>query len=219
MTRDEPKTNARKRAEMVKGQIERRGIRDERVIEAMRKVPRELFIDGKDLEFAFYDGPLSIGHGQTISQPYIVAYMTEMLEIKSGDRVLEIGTGSGYQTAVLAELAAEVYTIEIVEELARRAEEILRAQGYSNIHFRAGDGSLGWPEAAPFDAIMITAAPERTPERIADQLADGGRMIAPVGAYEQYLELIRRRGTKIERQGLIGVRFVPMTGKVQRGEQ
>jgi protein-L-isoaspartate(D-aspartate) O-methyltransferase len=144
--------------------------------------------------------------------------MTEMLAIKGTDRVLEIGTGSGYQTAVLAELAAEVYTIEIVPELATRAEDLLKAQGYSNVRFRAGDGSLGWPEEAPFNAIMITAAPDKTPERIVGQLADGGRMIVPVGAYEQYLELIIRRGAKIERQPLIGVRFVPMTGKIQREE-
>jgi len=213
-----PHSNARKREEMVKSQIERRGVRDERVLDAMRKVPRELFVEKDAIESAFYDGPLSIGYGQTISQPYIVAYMTEMLEIKSTDKVLEIGTGSGYQTAVLAELAAEVYTIEIVEELSRRSRELLIAQGYSNIHFRAGDGSQGWPEAAPFDAIMITAAPSKAPERIIEQLADGGRMITPVGIYEQYLELITRRGAGVEHRELIGVRFVPMTGEVRKGE-
>ena len=218
MTRERPPDDARMRAEMVKSQIERRGIRDARVLEAMRTVPRELFVERSDCEYAFCDGPLSIGYGQTISQPYIVAYMTEMLEIRSSDRVLEIGTGSGYQTAVLAELASEVYTIEIVEELSLRAQDLLRAQGYSNIRFRVGDGSLGWPEEAPFDAIMITAAPERMPERIVDQLADNGRMIAPVGIYEQYLELIRRVEEKIERETLIGVRFVPMTGRIQKGE-
>jgi protein-L-isoaspartate(D-aspartate) O-methyltransferase len=206
------------RAEMVKSQIERRGVRDARVLEAMRTVPRELFVEKGDAEYAFCDGPLSIGYGQTISQPYIVAYMTEMLEIRSSDRVLEIGTGSGYQTAVLAELAAEVFTIEIVEELSQRAQELLRAQGYSNIRFRVGDGSLGWPEEAPFDAIMVTAAPERMPARIVSQLADNGRMIAPVGSYEQYLELVRRVGGRIERETLIGVRFVPMTGRIQKGE-
>jgi len=213
-----PRKGAREREEMVKDQIARRGVRDARVLEAMRRVPRELFVGKDDVEHAFHDGPLSIGYGQTISQPYIVAYMTEMLRIGSADRVLEIGTGSGYQTAVLAELAAEVYTIEIVEELAHRAEELLRAQAYSNIHFRAGDGSLGWPEAAPFDAIMVTAAPDRAPERLIDQLADGGRMIVPVGSYEQYLELITRTGAQIERSVLIGVRFVPMTGEIQKGE-
>ncbi len=208
----------RERERMVKDQIGRRGVRDERVLQAMRKVPRELFVERNDRACAFHDGPLSIGHGQTISQPYIVAYMTEMLAIGSADRVLEIGTGSGYQTAVLAELAAEVYTIEIVEELSVRAQGLLRAQGYSNIHFRAGDGSLGWSEAAPFDAIMVTAAPDRTPERLIDQLAEGGRMIVPVGSVEQNLELLARRGGAIERRELIGVRFVPMTGRAQKGE-
>ncbi len=215
---ERPPNNARKREEMVKSQIERRGVRDARVLEAMRKVPRELFVERSAVEYAFHDGPLSIGHGQTISQPYIVAYMTEMLEVRSTDRVLEIGTGSGYQTAVLAELAAEVYTIEIVEALSLRAQELLRAQGYSNIRFRAGDGSNGWPEEAPFDAIMVTAAPDKAPERIIAQLAEGGRMIAPVGSYEQYLELITRVNGKVERRALIGVRFVPMTGRIQKGE-
>jgi len=213
-----PPNDARKREEMVKSQIERRGVRDARVLEAMRKVPREFFVERSDAEHAFHDGPLSIGYGQTISQPYIVAYMTEMLKVRSTDRVLEIGTGSGYQTAVLAELAAEVYTIEIVEALSLRAQELLRAQGYSNIQFRAGDGSNGWPEEAPFDAIMVTAAPERAPARIIAQLAEGGRMIAPVGRHEQYLELITRMNGKVERRTLIGVRFVPMTGRIQRGE-
>jgi len=214
---ESPPNDARKRGEMVKSQIERRGVRDARVLEAMRKVPRELFVERSAAECAFHDGPLSIGYGQTISQPYIVAYMTEMLEVRSTDRVLEIGTGSGYQTAVLAELAAEVYTIEIVEALSLRAQELLRAQGYSNIRFRAGDGSDGWPDEAPFDAIMVTAAPDKAPERIIAQLAEGGRMIVPVGSYEQYLELITRMGGKVERRALIGVRFVPMTGRIQKG--
>jgi len=213
-----PPDDARKREEMVKSQIERRGVRDAQVLEAMRTVPREAFVERSDSEYAFYDGPLSIGYGQTISQPYIVAYMTEMLAIRSTDRVLEVGTGSGYQTAVLAELAAEVYTIEIVDALSLRAQELLRAQGYSNIRFRAGDGSLGWPEEAPFDAIMVTAAPDKAPERVIAQLADGGRMIAPVGSHEQYLELITRTHGTVERRSLIGVRFVPMTGRIQKGE-
>ncbi|MFA4948221.1 MAG: protein-L-isoaspartate(D-aspartate) O-methyltransferase [Candidatus Krumholzibacteriia bacterium] len=218
MIREPSQEDRRGREQMVKDQIERRGVRDPRVLEAMRKVPRELFVGDADAEYAFYDGPLSIGHGQTISQPYIVAYMTEMLAIGSADRVLEIGTGSGYQTAVLAQFAAEVYTIEIVEELSVRAQELLREMGYSNIHFRAGDGSLGWSEAAPFDSIMVTAAPDRTPERLIEQLADGGRMIVPVGSYEQYLELVTRRGGAVERRSLIGVRFVPMTGDIQKDE-
>jgi protein-L-isoaspartate(D-aspartate) O-methyltransferase len=213
-----PESNRRKREEMVRSQIARRSVHDERVLEAMRTVPRECFVEESDLEYAFFDGPLSIGYGQTISQPYIVAYMTEVLNIRSTDKVLEIGTGSGYQTAVLAELAAEVYTIEIVEELSLKAQERLREQGYGNIQFRAGDGSLGWAEAAPFDGIMITAAPDRAPEPLIAQLADGGRMVVPVGSYEQYLELVIRQGDTVERRRLIGVRFVPMTGKIRRGE-
>jgi protein-L-isoaspartate(D-aspartate) O-methyltransferase len=218
MKHESSRDGRRERERMVKDQIERRGIRDKLVLEAMRSVPRERFVDLEDRGYAFHDGPLSIGHGQTISQPYIVAYMTEMLELTGGDRVLEIGTGSGYQTAILAEIASEVYTIEIVEELSARAQELLGELGYSNIRFRAGDGSLGWPEAAPFDAIMVTAAPDRAPERLVEQLAEGGRMIVPVGRYEQYLELLVRRGERVERRELLGVRFVPMTGRVQTDE-
>lgn len=204
-----------KRAVMVNQQLVKRGVKDDRVLEAMRKVPREHFVRREDLDLALYDGPLSIGCGQTISQPYIVAYMTEMLEIGPADRVLEIGTGSGYQTAVLAEVAAEVYTIEIVEELAERSKALLTELGYTNIHFKVGDGSLGWSEHAPYDAIMVTAAPAHLPDRIVEQLADIGRMIVPVGEYEQYLELVTKHGDKIKRRGLIGVRFVPMTGRVR----
>jgi protein-L-isoaspartate(D-aspartate) O-methyltransferase len=205
-----------KRAAMVNQQLIPRGIGDDRVLEAMRKVPRERFVRKEDLSMAFYDGPLSIGCGQTISQPYIVAYMTEMLEIGPEDRVLEIGTGSGYQTAVLAEVAADVYTIEIVEELAVRSKELLEELGYKNVHFKAGDGSVGWPEHAPYDAIMVTAAPAHLPETLVEQLAVGGRMIVPVGRYEQYIELVTRRGDEIKKRGLIGVRFVPMTGRIER---
>ena len=208
-----PDENRKRREKMVAEQIEARGVVDERVLEAMRKVPRETFVRKEDLAMAFYDGPLSIGYGQTISQPYIVAYMTEALDIGPEDRVLEIGTGSGYQTAILAELASEVFTIEIVEPLARRAKEILERLGYKNIHFRTGDGSLGWPEEAPFDAIMITAAPPTVPDALVDQLADGGRMIVPVGRYEQYLELIEKKRQRVTKRRLIGVRFVPMTGR------
>jgi len=205
--------NRKNREKMVADQIEARGVVDERVLEALRKVPREAFVREEDMAMAFYDGPLSIGYGQTISQPYIVAYMTEALGIEPEDRVLEIGTGSGYQTAVLAELASEVFTIEIVEPLALRAKDILTRLGYKNIHFRIGDGSAGWPEEAPFDAIMITAAPPSVPDTLVDQLADGGRMIVPVGRYEQYLELIEKKDQEVHRRRLIGVRFVPMTGK------
>ena len=216
MTGGEIERAAEKRAAMVMTQIISRGVHDERVLEAMRKVPRERFVREKDLDLAFYDGPLSIGGGQTISQPYIVAYMTEMLKLSKTDRVLEVGTGSGYQTAVLAEVAAEVYSIEIVEDLSDRARGILDELGYDNIHLRIGDGSEGWPEHAPYDAIMVTAAPARVPERLVEQLADGGRMIVPVGIYEQYLRLVTKRGHEVKKENLIGVRFVPMTGRVQR---
>jgi protein-L-isoaspartate(D-aspartate) O-methyltransferase len=205
------------RKAMVNQQIVTRGVTNERVLEAMRTVPRESFVRREDLDMAFYDGPLPIGCGQTISQPYIVAYMTEVLEIGPEDRVLEIGTGSGYQTAVLAEVAAEVYTIEIVKELAESSKAILTEIGYTNIHFKAGDGSEGWPEHAPFDAIMVTAAPAHLPDTLIDQLSDGGRMVVPVGRYEQYLELVTKHGDEIQKRGLIGVRFVPMTGRVQKG--
>lgn len=208
-----------KREEMVAAQIASRGIRDERVLEAMRKVPRELFVREVDLGLAFFDGPLSIGCGQTISQPYIVAYMTEILELKNSDRVLEVGTGSGYQTAILAELASEVYTIECIEELSLRSQEKLRKLEYDNISYRVGDGSDGWAEEAPFDSIIVTAAPERTPQTLVEQLADGGRMIVPVGGYEQYLYRIERRESDIEKKTLIGVRFVPMVGRIQGGEK
>ena len=218
MTGGEIERADEKRAAMVMTQIISRGVRDERVLDAMRKVPRERFVREKDLDLSFYDGPLSIGCGQTISQPYIVAYMTEMLSISESDRVLEIGTGSGYQTAVLAEVASEVYSVEIVEELSGRAKGILEELGYGNIHLRTGDGSEGWPEEAPFDAIMVTAAPTRVPKRLVEQLADGGRMIVPVGVYEQYLRLVAKRGDEVEERDLIGVRFVPMTGRVQREE-
>lgn len=199
---------------MVKSQIVSRGVRDARVLEAMRTVPRERFVRESERRLAFFDGPLSIGCAQTISQPYIVAYMTEMLELKEADRALEVGTGCGYQTAVIAEIAREVYTLEIVERLARTARETLDGLGYTNIFFRTGDGNEGWPEKSPYDAIMVTAAPERVPETLVSQLADGGRMVVPVGGYTQYLIRLTRRGETIERETLIGVRFVPMTGRV-----
>lgn len=203
------------REEMVARQIQARGVVDTRVLEAIRAVPRERFILEQDLALAFFDGPLSIGCGQTISQPYIVAYMTEMLELGAEDRVLEIGTGSGYQTAVLSEVAGEVYTIECVPELADRAQRLLSELGYTNIHYRTGDGSDGWPGEAPFDAIMVTAAPERTPDALVAQLTEGGRMIAPVGRYEQYLYRFTRAAGEVDKRLLIGVRFVPMTGRIQ----
>ncbi|MBN1883986.1 MAG: protein-L-isoaspartate(D-aspartate) O-methyltransferase [Candidatus Krumholzibacteriota bacterium] len=198
---------------MTREQIAARGVRDPRVLEAMRAVPRERFVPARNASLAFADGPLPIGCGQTISQPYIVAYMTEALALGPGDRVLEIGTGSGYQTAVLAEIAAEVYTVETVTELAARARRLLGDLGYGNVFYRVGDGSNGWPEHAPYDAIVVTAAPPELPPALAAQLADGGRLVAPVGAGLQELVLVRRRGDGTTRRKLIDVRFVPMTGR------
>jgi len=197
---------------MVEDQIVARGIKDRKVVEAMKKIPREAFVREEDVRLAFYDGPLSIGFGQTISQPYIVAYMTDALRLDGTEKVLEIGTGSGYQTAVLAELASDVYTVEVVRELSKRAREILGRLGVGNVHFRIGNGWNGWPEEAPFDAIIVTAAPPFVPPALVDQLAGGGRMIVPVGDLEQHLELIEKLNGEIRTERLIGVRFVPMVG-------
>jgi len=210
---DDPYTEVRE--QMVQSQIEARGLRDARVLAAMRAVPRHELVPPQLRRQAYADHPLPIGEGQTISQPYIVAYMTEMLKLSGDERVLEIGTGSGYQAAVLGELAAEVYTIEIVESLAHRAARDLKKLGYENIHSRHGDGYRGWPDKAPFDAIIVTAAPGRIPEPLVEQLAVGGRMILPVGEYYQELILITRDEEGVDVQRLIGVRFVPMTGEVQ----
>jgi protein-L-isoaspartate(D-aspartate) O-methyltransferase len=208
-------SSRKERERMVRSQIESRGITDRRVLEAMRSVPREAFIPDGNLALAYRDGPLPIGRGQTISQPYIVAYMTDQLSIESTDRVLEIGTGCGYQTAVLAELAEHVYTMEIIRELSERAQRDLERIGYENISFRIGDGSLGWPEEAPFDAIIVTAAPERIPTALQDQLAEGGRMIIPAGTFSQRIYRITRTGGGLKKEPLIGVRFVPMTGRME----
>ena len=178
---------------MVAEQIEARGIRTAGVLEAMRRVPRHRFVPPELEGEAYEDHPLRIGNGQTISQPYIVAYMTDALELEPSHKVLEIGTGSGYQAAVLAERVREVYTIEIVAELADRATRVLRDLGYANVHVRHGDGYAGWLEHAPFDAIMVTAAPDHVPEPLVQQLAPGGRMIIPVGKGNQELRLIRKR--------------------------
>ncbi len=204
------------RNRMVVEQIASRGVSDPRVLAAMRKVPRHEFVPEEYRDLAYRDTPLPIGYGQTISQPYIVAYMTEQLHIGKEDTVLEIGTGSGYQAAVLAELASEVYTIEIIPELAERAKKTLRRLGYNNVHVRIGDGYKGWPEHAPFDAIILTAAPPRVPQPLLDQLKEGGRLIAPVGEDYQELVLIRKENGEILRENLIPVRFVPMTGEAQK---
>jgi protein-L-isoaspartate(D-aspartate) O-methyltransferase len=192
-----------------------RGIRDERVLAAIARLEREQFVPGISAEEAQRDEPLHIGFGQTISQPYIVAYMTEVLALRAGERILEIGAGSGYQAAVFAELGAEVYTIEVVHELAQATRERLGRLGYRQIHLREGDGSKGWPEEAPFDAIVLTAAPEKIPEPLLWQLKPGGRLLAPVGPQEdlQYLVLVRRDPETGEAavERLLSVRFVPLT--------
>ena len=205
------------RARMVETQIAARGVRDPRVLEAMRKVPRHLFVDPSQREHAYEDHPLPIAANQTISQPYIVALMTELLALEPRARVLEIGTGSGYQSAVLGELAAEVYSIEIVPDLARAAGEKLRELGYTNVTVREGDGYRGWPEHAPFDGIIVTAAPERIPQPLIEQLATGGRMVIPVGGFFQELKVFTKGADgRITEKDVLPVRFVPMTGEAEQ---
>jgi protein-L-isoaspartate(D-aspartate) O-methyltransferase len=201
------------REKMVETQIKARGVKDPRVLSALLKVERHRFVPEKYLDSAYSDQPLPIGEGQTISQPYIVALMTELLELKGDERVLEIGTGSGYQAAILAELAKEVYSVEIVEPLASMAKKRLSELGYQNVTVKAGDGYLGWPEIAPFDAIIVTAAPDHIPKPLVEQLKEGGRMIVPVGSYTQELNKIVKRSGKIETTNIIPVVFVPMTGE------
>ncbi len=204
------------RQHMVEEQIVARDVRDARVLAAMRKIPRHLFVPSQMLPYAYADEPLPIGYGQTISQPYIVAFMSEALELKPQERVLEIGTGSGYQAAVLAELACEVYSIEIVEPLGKEAAERLKRLGYTNVKLRIGDGYRGWPEAAPFDAIMVTAAPDRVPPALVAQLRDGGRLVLPVGRFFQNLIRIRRTRKGTQQETLLPVRFVPMVGEAEK---
>ncbi len=199
-----------KRMRMVDTQIRERGVHDPRVLAVMEKVPRHLFVREGDEAWAYNDSPLSIGYDQTISQPYIVAYMTQALELEPDDVVLEIGTGSGYQAAILAELAAEVFTIEIVEPLGLQARDRLQSFGYDNVNVRIGDGYRGWPEAAPFDAIMVTAAPDTVPQPLIDQLAEGGRMVIPVGTAHQELYVLEKKDGKIVQMKIANVRFVPM---------
>jgi protein-L-isoaspartate(D-aspartate) O-methyltransferase len=195
---------------MVESQIVSRGVSDQDVIRVMKTTPRHLFIPESQRDYAYGDHPLPIGSGQTISQPYIVALMTEYLELTGNEKVLEIGTGSGYQAAILSQLVDKCYSIEVVEALARQSEALLKTLGYSNVVVRWGDGYKGWPEHAPFDRIIITAAPEVIPEELVNQLAIGGRMILPVGSYFQDLILITKTPRGIRERSIIPVRFVPM---------
>ncbi|HET9263647.1 MAG TPA: protein-L-isoaspartate(D-aspartate) O-methyltransferase [Vicinamibacterales bacterium] len=201
---------AEARARMVAEQLRGRDIRDERVLEVMSRVPRHLFVSESQRSSAYEDYPLPIGHGQTISQPYIVGFMTQALKVEPGHKVLEIGTGSGYQAAILAELARAVYTIEIVEPLGESAQKTLESLGYRNVHVRIGDGYRGWPERAPFDRIMVTAAPETVPPTLVEQLAIGGLIAVPVGSVFQELRILRKTGTGLELLDSMPVRFVPM---------
>lgn len=214
---EDPKfTRARKR--MVEKDLRGRDITDPKVLEVMGRIPRHLFVDPSLQDQAYADHPLPIGEGQTISQPYIVALMTQILKIKPGEKVLEIGTGSGYQAAVLAEMTDQVYSMEIREGLARRAQERLRSLGYDQVHIRNGDGYFGWEEAAPFDAILITCAANHIPPPLIQQLKEGGRLIIPLGSttYFQTLTLLTKKGGETHVQHLTGVAFVPMTGEAQK---
>jgi len=210
-------TRAMEREMMVKTQIEARGVENPLVLEAMRKVERHQFVSEQYVSYAYIDDPLPIGEGQTISQPYIVAFMTELLHIdKNTSRVLEIGTGSGYQSAILAEITKEVYTIEIIPALAETAEKTLKKLGYKNIFVRCGDGYQGWREYAPFDAIIITAAPPKIPEPLLEQLKIGGRMVLPLGDAYQELIIVIKTKSGFTKETSIPVRFVPMTGEVRK---
>jgi|YNPNPStandDraft_1061719.scaffolds.fasta_scaffold22738_2 protein-L-isoaspartate(D-aspartate) O-methyltransferase len=213
----EPASREKEREEMVRKQIQGRGVKDARVLWAMRTVPRHLFVPEKYSKEAYADRPLPIGHDQTISQPYIVAYMTEALGLKGDERVLEIGTGSGYQAAVLSVLVHEVYSIEILEPLAREAARRLKELGYNNVEVRCGDGYLGWPEKAPFDAIVVTAAPPEIPQELVRQLKVGGKMVLPVGVGSQDLIRLTKTEGGLQKESLLPVRFVPMVpGKDRR---
>ncbi len=199
------------REKMVREQIQARGVKDPDVLTAMRKVPRHKFVPENMRRYAYEDCPLPIGYGQTISQPYIVAFMTEQLRVSPGMRVLEIGTGSGYQAAVLAEMGANIYTIEIIPELAERARAVLLELGYTNVHVKVGDGYKGWPEHAPYDGIIVTCAPESIPQALVDQLKQGGRMVIPVGpTWDQELVVVEKENDKISYREVLPVRFVPM---------
>lgn len=211
-TKPDQNPYSNERRQMVANQLMARGISDSRVLAAFEKVERHLFVPESLRRYAYGDQPLPIGEGQTISQPYMVAFMSEVIAIQPGEKVLEIGTGSGYQAAILAEMGAHVYSIEVIEPLADRAANLLNSMGYSSLHLKTGDGYLGWHEYAPFDAIVVTCSPTKIPQALQDQLAEGGRMIVPVGPQNsiQYLYLLEKKGGKIKRQNKMAVRFVPM---------
>jgi protein-L-isoaspartate(D-aspartate) O-methyltransferase len=215
----QPESFDEARRRMVDQQIAARGVADARVLAAMRKVPRHRFVDARQAEAAYDDRPLPIGHGQTISQPYIVGYMTELLRLGAGARVLEVGTGCGYQAAVLGEVAAEVYTIEIVRPLAECARKVLGELGYKNVQVRHGDGYGGWPEQAPFDGILVAAAPDHVPPALVAQLKVGGRLVIPVGDFNQEIRVITKTAGGHSEQRLIPVRFVPLTRDVREEEE
>jgi len=203
------------REEMVQRQILARGVKDTQIIRAMSTVPRHLFVPASEVPYAYRDEPRSIGEGQTISQPYIVAFMSEQLQVEPGDRVLEIGTGSGYQAAILGQIVDSVFTIEIIPELAEQASHLLRSLNYTNIVVKQGDGYHGWAEKAPFDAIIVTAAPPRIPPKLLEQLREGGRMVLPIGEYVQELVVVTKNKSGIAMENVLPVRFVPMTGKIR----
>ena len=206
---------AHRREQMVVAQIESRGIKNPLILQAMKKVPRHLFVAADLQDVAYTDGPLPIGHEQTISQPYIVALMTELLNLKRGEKVLEIGTGSGYQAAVLAEICSQVYSIEIVEPLALKADETLKKLGYKNVEVKVGDGYQGWEEHAPFDGIILTAAPDHIPQPLYDQLKLGARMVLPIGNGNQELMVITKTPEGMKKETVLPVRFVKMTGEAE----
>jgi len=207
---------AAQRASMVEEQLALRDVTSSPVLSAMLAVPRHRFVPPSLASHAYDDNPLPIGYGQTISQPYIVAIMTQLANAKSGDKVLEVGTGAGYQAAVLAKIVGQVYTIEIDPGLAKTAKKRLADMGYANVHVRAGDGYQGWPEEAPFDSILVTAAPNHVPQPLIDQLKVGGRLVIPVGDYYQQLRVITRTPTGVRDEPVFDVRFVPMTGEAER---
>ena len=211
MTSADGFTNVRQK--MVQDQIEKRGIENPDVLAAMRKVQRHQFVTPEYRKWAYDDKPLPIDKGQTISQPYIVALMTELLEVEANSKILEIGTGCGYQTAILAELAREVFTVEIIAKMSKTAEARLKTLKYHNIHYKQGNGYYGWIEHAPYDGVLVAAAPKKIPHRLTQQLAEGGRMVVPVGTDLQDLFLVKKRAGKVNTIKITGVSFVPMTGK------